>query len=307
MAGVRFDQNQIKPGVSKCRASATIVKVMETIAEPMGLGVSEAAYGIHLVANATMVRAIKGVTTYRGRDPRDFSIFAFGGNGGVHGAGLARSLEIGRVIIPPAAGVFSAVGLLVAKQSVTLAAAFFGALRDVAVDKVNDCFGRLRNDADHLLELHDRTPTYRLDFEMRYVGQAFELTISLEAETFSEVVRQALRPRFDGEHKRRFGHSFDEANEVEIVALTVRATDPSSQVVQRFSVPGASALNFERKAYFGEKFGVMTSPVIGRGELAGKPNKGPLIIEEFEGTTVVPPDAFVHRDGADNIIIELEY
>ena len=224
-----------------------------------------------------------------------------------HGAGLARSLEIGRVIIPPAAGVFSAVGLLVAKQSVTLSAAFFGALREVAIDKVNDCFGRLRNDADHLLELHDRTPTYRLDFEMRYVGQAFELTISLEAETFSEVVRQALRPRFDSEHKRRFGHSFDEANEVEIVALTVRATDPSSQVVQRFSVPGASALNFERKAYFGEKFGVMTSPVIGRGELVGKPNRGPLIIEEFEGTTVVPPDAFVHRDGADNIIIELEY
>ena len=77
--------------------------------------------------------------------------------------------------------------------------------------------------------------------------------------------------------------------------------------VKKFSVPTASGLNFERQAYFGEKFGVMTSPVIGRGELAGKPNRGPLIIEEFEGTTVVPPDAFVHRDGADNIIIELEY
>lgn len=300
-------QTALAGGTVPIDAALSRKAVMETIAEPMGLGLSEAAYGIHLVANATMVRAIKGVTTYRGRDPRDFSIFAFGGNGGVHGAGLARSLEIGRIIIPPAAGVFSAVGLLVAKQSVTLSAAFFGALREVAVDKVNDCFGRLRNDADHLLVLHDRTPTYRLDFEMRYVGQAFELTISLEAETFSEGVRQALRPRFDSEHKRRFGHSFDEANEVEIVALTVRATDPSSQVVQRFSVPGASALNFERKAYFGEKFGVMTSPVIGRGELAGKPNRGPLIIEEFEGTTVVPPDAFVHRDGADNIIIELEY
>ena len=88
--------------------------VQRVVADPMGLSLPEAAFGIHLVANATMVRAIKGVTTYRGRDPRDFSIIAFGGNGGVHGAGIARSLEIRRVIVPPAAGVFSAVGLLVA-------------------------------------------------------------------------------------------------------------------------------------------------------------------------------------------------
>ena len=80
----------------------------------------ETAYGIHLVANANMMRAIKGVTTYRGRDPRDFSLYAFGGNGGVHGVELARSLQIPIVIVPPAAGVFSAIGLLTANVELTL-------------------------------------------------------------------------------------------------------------------------------------------------------------------------------------------
>ena len=281
--------------------------VGNTVAEPMGLPLPEAAYGIHLVANATMVRAIKGVTTYRGRDPRDFSIFAFGGNGGVHGAGIARSLEIRRVIVPPAAGVFSAVGLLVAKQSVTLSAAFSGALGDVSVEGANACFDRLRGDAERLLELSDRALAYRLEAEMRYVGQAFELTIPLEADEFSDAVKARLRPRFDAEHERRFGHSFDETNEVEFVALTVRASDPQSPAPQKLAVPAAAQERFERDAYFGSEFGVMSAPVIGRGDLSNAPSKGPWIIEEFEGTTVVPPDARVHRDAADNIVIDLEY
>ena len=207
-------QTALAGGTVPIEAELSRIVVGDTVAELMGLPLLEAAYGIHLVANATMVRAIKGVTTYRGRDPRAFSIFAFGGNGGVHGAGIARSLEIRRVIVPPAAGVFSAVGLLVAKQSVTLSSAYSGALGSISNDGANVCFDRLRRDAERLLELSDRTPVYRLEAEMRYVGQAFELTIPLEADGFSCCVKGQLRPRFDAEHERRFGHSFDETNDV---------------------------------------------------------------------------------------------
>ncbi len=281
--------------------------VAEKVAEPLGLDLLQAAFGIHLVANATMVRAIKAVTTYRGRDPRDFSIFAFGGNGGVHGAGIARSLEVRRVIVPPAAGVFSAVGLLVAKQSVTLSTAFSSELTGSGVAVVNAHYGGLRQDAERLLDLAERTPNFRLEAEMRYVGQAFELTIPIGADAFSEAVKSNLRPLFDAEHERRFGHKFDETNAVEIVALKVHATDPLDLAPTKLVVPQSEPLNFERRAHFGEGFGVLSTPVVSRGEVPNKPQRGPLIVEEFEGTTVVPPDAKVHRDNSDNIVIDLEY
>src|SRR5262249_49309631 len=84
------------------------------IARPPGRPLLETAFGIYLIANAMMMRAVKSVSSHRGRDPRDFVLLAFGGNGGVFGADLARSLHMARVVVPPAAGVFSALGLLLA-------------------------------------------------------------------------------------------------------------------------------------------------------------------------------------------------
>lgn len=300
-------QTALAGGAVPIDAALSRRAIMKKVAEPLGMDLQQAAYGTHLVANATMVRAIKGVTTYRGRDPRDFSIFAFGGNGGVHGAGIARSLEVRRVIVPPAAGVFSAVGLLVAKQSVTLSAAYAGELMGSDVATVNSHYGRLRQDAERLLDLSGRVPYFRLEAEMRYVGQAFELTIPIGADAFSETVKTSLRPLFDAEHERRFGHKFDESNAVEIVTLKIHATDPKDQAPQKLIVPPAEPLNFVRQAYFGEAYGVLSTPVVNRGAVSDEPRQGPLIVEEFEGTTVVPPDAKVHRDMSDNIVIDLEY
>jgi N-methylhydantoinase A/oxoprolinase/acetone carboxylase beta subunit len=95
-------------------AEAARRAIAERIATPLGRDLVETAWGIHLVANTNMMRAVKAVTTNRGRDTRDFVMFAFGGSGGVHAASLARELRIGRIVVPPAAGVFSALGLLFA-------------------------------------------------------------------------------------------------------------------------------------------------------------------------------------------------
>ncbi len=86
----------------------------ERVAQPLGLSLEEAAHGIYTVAAATMTRAVKAVTTYRGRDPRDFTLVAFGGNGPIAAAAVAASLSMKKVLVPPAPGVFSAVGLLLA-------------------------------------------------------------------------------------------------------------------------------------------------------------------------------------------------
>src|SRR6185437_11184228 len=102
-------------GRVKLDATRTHKALEERIAKPMGLSVQDAAYGIYMVAAATMTRAVKAVTTYRGRDPRDFTLVAFGGNGPIAAAALAESLAIKRILVPPSPGVFSALGLLLAE------------------------------------------------------------------------------------------------------------------------------------------------------------------------------------------------
>jgi N-methylhydantoinase A len=106
---------------------------LHRIVASLGMDVLEAAYGIHRLANSTMMRAVKAVSTYRGRDPRDFALFAFGGNGGVHAASLAHELQMRRVIVPPAAGVFSAVGLLCADLEAVRSVAFLKPLDAASV------------------------------------------------------------------------------------------------------------------------------------------------------------------------------
>lgn len=281
--------------------------IERVVAAPMSLDLQAAAYGIHQVANATMVRAIKAVTTYRGRDPRDFAMFAFGGNGGVHGVGLARSLEIKRVIVPAAAGVFSAVGLMVAARSVSVAGAYHRKLLAADGAQGDAIFEGLKEEADRLLSLPAGSAHYELDVEMRYVGQAFELTVALGAEGLAAVDRTILRKNFEAEHTRRFGHKLDATNDVEIVSLKVKATDPGQTAPARLLSRRAKSEPGERMVHFGAEHGQLLTPVIDRGDLSVEPKRGPLIVEEYEGTTVVPPDASAHRDSFDNIVIDLHY
>lgn len=302
-----LNQSSLAGGSVPIRASLSFNAIEKNIAAPLNLDVYQAAYGVHQVANATMVRAIKAVTTYRGRDPRDFAIFAFGGNGGVHGVGIARSLEVKTVIVPPAAGVFSAVGLMVAKRSVSVAGAFSCNLNSVDVAKANALYDKLKQEGRALLGIEEGTPIYKLEAEMRYVGQAFELTVSLDGEDVTEKDILKLRAAFDDEHERRFGHKFDEDNQVELVSLKVRATDPVARSPERLRLADKPVTETYRDVYFGDEFGLINTAVVGRSAIQSSVRKGPVIIEEYEGTTVVPPDASVHRDALDNLVIDLHY
>lgn len=311
-----LNQQGLAGGTVPIEAALSHHAIEQAVAKPMGLSAHEAAFGVHQVANATMVRAIKAVTTYRGRDPRDFAIIAFGGNGGVHGAGVARALEVRRLIVPPAAGVFSAVGLLVAERSVTLGSAFPTALNTIDPQAVEDRISSLRTDCERLLESNGADTQVGVSVEMRYVGQAFELTIALPKDDqakaqpkidLSEPARARLREAFDLEHERRFGHRFDASSQVEIVSLQVRATITDGQRPNSLKMQTEPALTTSRQVYFGNPYGLMKTPVLTRQQLDQTARPGPFIIDEYEGTTVVPPDAKAHRDAFDNIVIDLIY
>lgn len=264
----------------------------------------EVALGIHTLANETMVKAIKAVTTYRGRDPRDFTMIAFGGNGGIHGVGTARSLGIKRVIVPVCAGVFSAVGLAVAERQVTTAAAHLVPLTDASEDAVASLYEDLKLKGARLLKCGPDEVSIIKQLDLRLKGQAFELTVDLGSDHFLHARMDDIIQRFVDEYQTRYSHVPDSRSAIEIVALRVVVTDP------RYAPPRTLRMKEEagqvldhRPVYFngGRHADVK---VVNRSYVKGQTIRGPLIIEEYEGTTIVPPEAEVRLDDMQNIIID---
>jgi N-methylhydantoinase A len=275
------------------------------VADALNCSPLDAAHGVHRLANAAMMRAVKAVSTYRGRDPRDFVLFAFGGNGGVHAAALARELQMKRVIVPPGAGVFSAVGLLLTDIETTLSAAFLKPLAQAAADELERRFRDLQ--AKVLAEIGDPGRTIiRWRADLRYAGQGFELGIEVPPGPLSGDALAAIGAAFEQEHERTYGHRLLD-HRIDFVAVRVVGTVPRSSGAVRLTAanpPGAPDVH--RPVYFGGEFGLHQTPVIGRSALDGVARPGPIVVEEYEGTTVVPPDATVFRDAHDNIVIDLQ-
>jgi N-methylhydantoinase A len=287
--------------IDSARAQAAV----GMIAARLEMDVLDLAFGIHRLANSTMMRAVKAVSTYRGRDPREFALFAFGGNGGVHAAALAQELQMQRVVVPLAAGVFSAVGLLCADHQAVRSKAF---LRPLNVDSV-------RETSSHFLALERQAlaelgvgegATVRWRAELRYAGQGFEIPVEFERDASTSA--QEIRACFEREYRRAYGHALDH-QDIDFVALRVVATAPprgpravSKSRAAAHRAPTASS----RKAYFGTEYGLVETPVVQRCDLGSARRAGPLIVEEYEGTTVVPPGAGATLDACDNIVITFE-
>ena len=282
---------------------------LQSLSIPLKMTLLDAAYGIHRLANSTMMRAVKAVSTYRGRDPRDFMLFAFGGNGGVHAVALARELQMRRVIVPPAAGVFSAVGLLCADLEAVRSMAF---MRPLTAESVLESSGRCTELEQQALTELGMTEgvTVRWRAELRYAGQGFELPVDLPRGTATasgDKEVNEIHARFEHEYRRTYGHELA-GHHVDFVALRVIATVPprGPRTVSRMRAsPLRAPTTPWRQAYFGREDGLIDTPVVERADLSLTPRPGPLIIEEYEGTTIVPPDASAFRDGFGNIIITL--
>ncbi len=283
--------------------------IAERVARPLGRQLIETAYGIHTVANANMMRAVKAVTTYRGRDPRDFALFAFGGNGGVHGVELARVLQIDTVIVPPVAGVFSAAGLLFADQEMSLSATFAHSVDTAPAAEAAQIYDRLADQiADHIGHARDDI-RFRRRADLRYGGQAFELTVALPDGPLGPDLWEELGDRFEAEHERRYGHKFVGAYSREIVNLRLAggvAVDTPDRV--RANDNGRRAAGERRReVYFGPAFGpARSTAVVDRGGLSTTARPGPLVVEEATATTVVPPDCSARLDEFDNLIVAVD-
>jgi len=277
------------------------------IAKPLSLDILTSSYGIHQVANANMMRAVKAVTTLRGRDPRDFSLLAFGGSGGVHAVELAKTLQIKKVILPLAAGVYSALGLLWANLMVNETLPFLHLTSNFSIENLNKKYKILENNIRKMIRVIDDDIIFERKLDARFLGQAYELTIDFPSNKDNSDIPTILTKLFEEEHKLRYGHSFSGEYPVQLVNLRmIGRRKNKSQILPRAIFDNYQHNEHKRNVYFGPSIGLVESKVISRKKLGRKPIKGPIIIEEYEGTAVVPPDCTVKIDSYLNVIIEIK-
>ncbi|MGB0631575.1 MAG: hydantoinase/oxoprolinase family protein [Alphaproteobacteria bacterium] len=283
-------------------------RVLETkIARPIERDLLDTAWGIFQVACGTMVRAVKAVSTYRGRDPREFTLFAFGGNGPVVAAEIANLLDMTRVVIPPTPGVFSAFGLLLSDVEHEISRAWLNRLTDVGPADMEAAYGALEQELHSLMKdegygVADYSVTRYAD--LRYTGQAHELTIESRASDGAPDFA-ALATKFGAEHERTYGHQA-EAEAVECVTLRLIARVAEDRPDRKAATSGGGDRKADpRQVYFGPVYGQMETPVIDRPDLSS-PVSGPVIVEEYDSTCIVPPGWRAGLDAQNNIVLTRE-
>jgi N-methylhydantoinase A len=281
--------------------------VAERVAAVLGKPLLETAYGIYAIASATMMRAVKAVSTFRGRDPRDFVLLAFGGNGAAMAAEMIRVLEMQRALIPPHPGLFSAFGLLQSNIEHQLVQTCFRRLGAARVDEINSQLAALQARMYEALSAQGIRPgqvTLRRSADLRYSGQAFELTIPLPLHELTAEELAELPELFGAEHLRTYGQrAADEP--LDLVNLRLSGTVATAPLPLAEALPPATHEVRRRVAYFGSRYGQRETPVIERRHLTGRPIPGPLIIEEYDATCVVPPDFTAQLDAWHNIVVEV--
>jgi N-methylhydantoinase A len=191
------------------------------LAAELGLAPAETAAGIVRVATAEMAAAVRVMTVERGIDPRELALLAFGGAGPMHGAGVAEELGMRRVVVPGASGVLSALGMVVSERRVDVVEGVLLAGEALTRGAVEEVVGRLVERAR--ADLGTDGGAVRPSFDVRYAGQAFELTVRTEPSP------NAFRAAFDEAHERRYGYS-EPAADIELVTVRVTVSLPGTDV-----------------------------------------------------------------------------
>ena len=297
-------------GELKLQAEKGRAVFQERIAEPMELDLAHAAYGAHQIAISNMIRAIRAISSERGRDPRAYALFAFGGNGPLFAAGMAKALSMRRIVVPPHPGLFSSFGLLYADVEHHYSRSMMQVLRDATPEALDDIWGELEQEARAQLEAdgyrQDQVEVRR-SANMHYKGQIYELTVPAPDGDFSDEKIAALEEAFGQEHERTYGHRAGPEEPVmlvnaQLVGRAIPDHPPVPDLLKSADIAMGDIGN--RQAYFGPEQGWLDATVLSRNDLASR-RAGPLIVEEYDATCLVPPDASAERDDFGNIIIDL--
>ena len=275
----------------------------------LGVSADDAALGIRRIVDETMAAATRMHMAEKGRDPRRFTLIAFGGAGPVHACDLARLLKIKRVLVPLGAGVASAIGFLVAPPATDLVRSLVGRLERLDWAKVAALYAEMVAEARGLLLGAGADPAdiiYKPAADMRYVGQGFEIPVPMPSLTPGQQDIAAIEESFLAAYRERFGRALD-GLPIEALTWRLAASAPGRDIAMEGAQKSESgeARRGTRRALF-EGHGWCDCAVYDRYRLApGTIFAGPALVEERESTCVIPPGAQVSVDRHRNLVIEL--
>jgi N-methylhydantoinase A len=273
--GVRLDREAARAAVD------------EHVGEPLGLGTEEAAAAIVRMANANMADALRVVSVARGHDPREFSLVALGGAGPMHACALADELGVRRVLVPRHPGVTAALGLLLSDVRHDLRLSWIRPTAEVDPATLDAALGKLEAEGRALLAAAGETAPVAFELDMRYRGQAYNLTVPLAPRPVTAATLLAAEEAFHAAHRQAYDYT-PTLTETEIVTLRARATAPTAGTgpAEAAAAPGDAAVR-ERPVWDGDAMASHT--VVARADLDGGGQVGPRTVVEQEDATIVVP------------------
>jgi N-methylhydantoinase A len=279
------------------------------VASPLGVSLVEAAWGIHQLVTLNMEGAIRVVSIGRGKDPRRLACVTFGGAGPIHGARLARSLGIARVIVPFAAGVASALGLLIADPRLDLARTLVVSLDSAPWERITQLFEAMEAEGRAQIEATGLGGEWRMSraAEVRYAGQGHELSVPIPPGRLGADALPAIETAHAGVYAAHYGYAEPPGARLEATSWKLEMACVAPPVAPSQSLRGGGdARKGSRRVYFPESGGFVDCPVHDRYRLgAGVPVSGPAVIEERETTAVLLPGDRARVDDHGNLIIHV--
>ncbi|WP_455055825.1 hydantoinase/oxoprolinase family protein [Merdimonas faecis] len=286
--------------------------IQEKVGDAFGMDTDEAAMSILRVAEANMYNALKLISVRRGYDPRDFTMVAFGGGGPMHCAYLAKELNIRKVIVPIAAPVFSAWGMLMTDVRHDYIQTNIRRMNEVSAEELNDMWEGLLSQAQEQFEKEDipkENIVCNYIADMRYMGQEHTVKVNVPPIPWSEETKEEIIQRFHDTHEHFYTFRLTDTP-TEIVNLHLvaygRLTKPELAKIPPQEGPVEDAKKEIRKVYFAED-GWMDTPVYLREKLGrGAVLDGPVIVEEAAASAVAAKGQRITVDEYGNLIIETE-
>ena len=284
----------------------------EGVAEALRLSPVEAALGVQRIVDETMAAATRMHLAEKGRDPRGYTLIAFGGAGPVHAWNLARLLKIRRVLVPLGAGVASALGFLVAPPATDMVRSHVGRLERLDWEVVNGLIAEMAAEGRALLAEAGADPasiTLAPTADMRHVGQGFEIAVPLPATALGEADLPAIRRAFFDSYRTRFGRVVED-QPIEALSWRLACAAPGQDI--RIRAPAGAAASGDHPVPRGERpvtfegHGPLPCPVYDRYALRpGMEFAGPALVEERESTCVIGPETRIAVDAQLNLLLEL--
>ncbi len=290
---------------------AAAEKAIESIAKPLNLSLSEAAYGIYRVVNENMMSATRVHIAERSADPRRLHLIAFGGAGPMHAHALASSLKMKGYILPASAGVASALGFLTAPVAFEFVRTFISKISSHTLVELDEIYEELEAEGRKTLieaGVDETAIVFSRQADMRHAGQGYDIAVSLPYPKLANVdLQSAVKERFYKSYEAIYGHAHKHL-ELEITNCRLTASGPKPEISLKKIKTGKTdlkeALKGYRKAFFAETEGFVETACYDRAKFtAGTVFQGPAIVEEIDSTAIIGPKTTITVDSFANLVV----